>query len=308
LATVITNLLSAIPWLGKSLVESKINIIKVLDVIGKISPYAIKKGWKNEDLNKNKFLNIPYSFLAMLIGLIDGDGYISINKSKKNFIKICLVISLHINDISTLNYIQSILNLGKIKTYPKSGKKDTCKLVINKTDLQVYLFPLLVHHNLYFLTKVRREQYFKALWIMENDIKIFSQIPNKFFSRVDFVNSKDILDLNYFDNWIVGFTIAEGSFLIKSNKDACFQLKQRKEEILFEAIKLKFRTNRKIYFDKNDLYCQLSISKIEDVQNIINFFSFSGNHPLIGLKLISYQKWLIYLRNSKRYNNLIFPS
>jgi hypothetical protein len=35
---------------------------------------------------------------------------------------------------------------------------------------------------------------------MENDIKIFSQIPDKFFSKVDFSNSKDILDLNFFDN------------------------------------------------------------------------------------------------------------
>jgi hypothetical protein len=27
--------------------------------------------------------------------------------------------------------------------------------------------------------------------------------------------------------WVVGFSISEGSFLIKSNLDACFQLKQR---------------------------------------------------------------------------------
>jgi LAGLIDADG endonuclease/Cytochrome b/b6/petB len=321
-ATVITNLLSAIPWLGKSLVESKDKInyyyikclryivnsfnMNALNIIGKLSPYAVKKGWKELD-DKNRIFNVPYSFLAMLVGLIDGDGYISITKTKKNFIKICLVISLHKDDISTLNYLQSVLNLGIIKTYPKLGKKNTCKLVINKTDLQVYLFPLLIFHNIYFLTKVRSEQYNKALYIMKNDIKLFSDIPDNSFSNLNIFSSKDILRLNFFENWFVGFTIAEGSFVIKNNKEAYFQLKHRTEKFLFNAIKLKFRTNRKLYLDVNNLYCQFSISKKKDVQNVIKFFSFSGNHPLIGLKLLSYQKWIAYLRNSDRYGDLIFP-
>ena len=40
-----------------------------------------------------------------------------------NFIKINLTISLDINELSTLNYILSILNLGKISIFPKEGKK-----------------------------------------------------------------------------------------------------------------------------------------------------------------------------------------
>jgi len=59
---------------------------------------------------------------------------------------------------------------------------------------------------------------------------------------------------------------------------------------LFEALKLKFQTNIKIEYDKNNLYCQLSMSSKKDVQTVIDFFSYSRNHPLFGLKLISYQK------------------
>jgi hypothetical protein len=40
---------------------------------------------------------------------------------------------------------------------------------------------------------------------------------------------------------------------------------------------------------------------------VINFFSFSGLHPLIGLKNIQYLRWLNLLRNSYRYKNLNFP-
>jgi len=71
----------------------------------------------------------------MLVGLIDGDGHISILKTNKGYIKICLVISLNIKDLSFIEYIFSILELGKIYCYPKSKIKYTCKLVIYKIDL-----------------------------------------------------------------------------------------------------------------------------------------------------------------------------
>lgn len=87
----------------------------------------------------------------------------------------------------------------------------------------------------------------------------------------------------------MGFTIAEGSFFIKSNNDGCFQLRQRKDSLLYEAFKLKFETNRKISLDKG-LYNQFSVSSKSDIQKVINFFSFSGYHPLLGYQLIRYEK------------------
>ena len=83
--------------------------------------------------------------------------------------------------------------------------------------------------------------------------------------------------------------MSEGSFFIKSNDDGCFQLKQRLHVTLFEAFKLVFNTHRKISTDKG-LYNQFGVSSKADVQTVINFFSFSGYHPLIGLKNIQYSK------------------
>lgn len=154
MATVITNLLSAIPWLGKSLVESiyikvllfkkivtsdifnnkkwkylsyykllnYLNNLFLLDTIGIVSLHAHKKGRKAL-VDKDKFLNIPYSFLAMLIGLIDGDAYISATKTPKRYIRINLIISLNIRDLPLLEYIKSILKIGNINTYPKIKEK-----------------------------------------------------------------------------------------------------------------------------------------------------------------------------------------
>lgn len=83
--------------------------------------------------------------------------------------------------------------------------------------------------------------------------------------------------------------MAEGSFFVKNNHDGCFQLKQKIHTTLFESFKLIFETNRKIETE-NNLYNQFSISSKADVQKVINFFSFSGLHPLVGLKNISYTK------------------
>ena len=116
----------------------------------------------------------------------------------------------------------------------------------------------------------------------------------------------EYIKLPFFKNWIVGFTNAEGSFLIKNNNDGCFQLKQKIHTQLFEAFKLEFKTKRAIYIEK-DKYAQLSLSSKTEIQTVINFFSFSGLHPLIGLKSIQYFQWLDKLRNSNRYKNLNFP-
>jgi hypothetical protein len=118
--------------------------------------------------------------------------------------------------------------------------------------------------------------------------------------------ASDYLKLEFFRNWVVGFTNAEGSFFIKANNDGCFQLKQRIHVQLFEAFKLLFDTKRNIGIEK-ERFSQFSVSSKNDIQKIIDFFSFSGLHPLIGLKCIQYFKWLTDLRNSYPYKNLNFP-
>lgn len=323
-ATVITNLLSAIPVFGQDIVESNnitefciindilINnntLVPILPTIGTVSIHALKKG-KKIRLDKKEYLKIPYQFVAFLIGLIDGDGYIQITKTTKGFITIKLIIALHLDDISTLEYIHSVLKLGKITIY-RDNSNPNCKLIINKTDLQEIIFPLLVHHNIFFLTDTRRAQFDLAIFILKNDLKIYDQIPNIKNITTIFQLPKtaiDYVDLAFFKNWLIGFTNAAegGSFFIKNNNDGCFQLKQIIHLQLFEAFKLLFSTNRKISFEK-DKYCQFSVSSKTDIQKVINYFSFSGHHPLIGLKAIQYFNWLTELKNSNRYKNLNFP-
>ena len=314
-ATVITNLMSAIPWVGQDIVELKniteyftmATVIPMLPTVGTVSVHALKKGNKTR-LNKEEYLSIPYPFIAFLAGLIDGDGYIQVTRTTKGFITIKLVISIHLDDISTLEYIQSVLKFGKI-LINRDHKSPSCRLIINRTDLQEVLFPLLLHNGIFFLTETRRAQFDLAMFILKKDKKVYDQIPAKGEIPTLFKLPKtasDYVKLAFFKNWIVGFAMSEGSFFVKKNNDGCFQLKQRVHVMLFEAFKLVFETNRKIETEKF-LYNQFSVSSKPDIQKVINFFSFSGLHSLIGLKGIQYLKWLSILRNSSRYGNLNFP-
>ena len=361
-ATVITNLLSAIPVFGQDLVESTyatkiftcldhvvfdlacsaidygnlyffetlrtkilsyntVTVLSVLPTVGTVSIHALKKG-KQIRFDKKEYLAIPNQFISFLVGLIDGDGYIQITKTTKGFIAIKLVICLSLEDISTLEYINSVLKLGKITIY-RDYKNPICKLVFNKTDLQELIFPLLIYHNIFFLTHSRKAQFDLAMFIFKNDVKLYDKIPNIKEIPTIFnlpLTALDYINLAFFKNWLVGFTNAEGTFCIKNNNDACFQLKQRNHIQLFEAFKLLFNTKRNIYFalaparyqsgagqGEKDMFTQFSVSSKTDIQTVVQFFSFSGLHPLIGLKSIQYFKWLNNLRNSYRYKNLNLP-
>ena len=172
----ITILLSAIPYFGQDLVESDITTnfytcctlapytlvqagnevfnlkttvaLATLPTVGIVSRHALKKG-KKIRLDKKDYLSIPYPFIAFLAGLIDGDGYIQISKTTKGFITIKLVIGLGLEDLSTLEYIHSVLNLGIITVF-RDYKNPSCRLIINRTDLQKIIFPLLIHYGIYF--------------------------------------------------------------------------------------------------------------------------------------------------------------
>ena len=149
LATVITNLLSAIPWIGQDFVEFvkyllffitlfiihnyTIKCNNKLTTIGKINESALRGQKCQQD--KQPFLSIPYDFISMLIGFIDGDGYIAITKIGINNIKIELVISVDIKDLHLLEHIKNILKIGRINIYPNIN---TAKLIINKVAPPVH--------------------------------------------------------------------------------------------------------------------------------------------------------------------------
>ena len=112
-------------------------------------------------------------FLSFLVGLIDGDGYIQAKKSFKGYIEFNLTITFHNRDLATFEYLLSKLHFGVI------GKinSTTSKLIIYNFELKYILVPLLLKHNLFFLTKNRMNQYNLLLYTIENNIKKWEFLP-----------------------------------------------------------------------------------------------------------------------------------
>lgn len=304
--------------------------------IGNINWSKVRKEVLLTNYDIEYLKSTPYDWLARLVGIIDGDGYISILKSdSRGYVTISLKIGLIYKDLPMLESFIETLKIGRIAGPYKNIKgQDTVYLIYNKTEfeLQPVLFPLLIYKNIYFLTNERRIQYEKALYYMEsgevkfkdidilntdydsiaseplnNSVESLRKVHIPMFKIPNLPNTaQDFIDLPFFSAWLLGFTIAEGSFFVKSNLDACFEIRQRSHPELFLAFNLLFKSTRKIGIEQGK-YAKFSVSSKANIQEVINFFSFSSNPPLIGTKLPQYLNWLEDLKASKRYKNLKFP-
>lgn len=118
--------------------------------IGKINWSKIRNEvpLTNDDIEYLK--SIPYNWLARLVGIIDGDGYISTIKSdSRGYVSISLKIGLIYKDLPMLESFIETLKFGRIAGPYKNIKgQDTVYLIFNKTELQQALFPLLIYNNI----------------------------------------------------------------------------------------------------------------------------------------------------------------
>lgn len=262
------------------------------------------------------FMKPNKDFMSMFVGLMDGDGYIEIGPQKqynklsksnvKSTIRIRLVIRLHKRDEALINYITEVLKTGSISNLNSINQ---IRLIFSKKDLVTVIIPLIKLYNLQFLNYNRKKQYNLLIHILENRFIHWKDV--NFIPTIINYTCNNIIKLDFFDNWLVGFTMAEGSFGIKTNGSAFFQIKQKGKEN-YEIIKaicltIAKREAKPIKADSADCY-QLTLSSKTDIQKVIDFFSFSVNHSLFGYKLKQYNLWLASLKIHNRYKNLNYPN
>lgn len=120
--TVITNMLSAIPWIGGDFVELTTIILlfslilftymlcnfSSLRTVGTVNTKVLR-GKKSRTIeDKEPYLKVPFDFLRMFVGFVDGDGYFQVTNSGKGSIRLNLVISLEIRDLPLLEYFKKM--------------------------------------------------------------------------------------------------------------------------------------------------------------------------------------------------------
>ena len=77
-----------------------------------------------------------------------------------------------------------------------------------------------------FLTKEWKKQYALLIYIIENNIIYWEKINwNMISINSNYPKYIYYTNLDFFRNWIVGFTIAEGSFGLKKDGSAFYQIR-----------------------------------------------------------------------------------
>lgn len=263
--------------------------------------------------------------LYWLAGFTDGDGCLSVYKEKKypDNLRHEFSIGLEIADIRLLYKIKSLLDCGTVRKY-----NNVAVFKIKK-----------IHHILYIILPI----FDKYPLLTEKKRSSYLNFRNTFLSKV--LNSKrattedknycgdllkntpdnlyklpinDLLlnlsreDPEYFDNWIVGFTEAEGSFYFvkdpnnsQSNLRAEFRLSQNDNILLLNQIRNRLNLKREVSLttnSKNHYY--IIATSIQTLKNVIKFFSNPFRVKLKGKKNLNYLLWLKGIKSISRYQNI----
>lgn len=117
---------------------------------------------------------------------------------------------------------------------------------------------------------------------------------NKYYNQ-DIIHSYSKILPHYFPSWLSGFIEAEGNFsLLKYNtggiKKHQFQIGQNYDYNILNLIKIYFNSNSIITKDNNSNKAHYRIS-IGGKSKILIYKHFL-KYPLLGEKLISYNKWI----------------
>lgn len=312
--TVITNMLSAVPWIGQDFVQftpllsldpilsMQLVAPVLLPTIGTVNVKPLRGG--KARLDKSPFLAVPYDFLAMFAGFVDGDGYIKLTRTTKGYIAFELVISLDIRDKPLLEYMLATLKVGRLYVI-----NNTVKYIIGRVDLQEVIFPLLHHHSIFFLTLTRRNQYAVALNVLVNNIVRFDDVNFGITSLPLYQLPSTALgyvSLPFFPSWVVGFVMAEGSFNMKATSELLFTITQRTHDTLFSAFQVLFDTKRAIDNSEQG-YSKFHVSSVKDLSKVVDFFSYSNHHPLVGYKKEQYDTWVGNMKSLNRFNGVKLP-
>ena len=335
MATVITNLLSAIPFFGQDLVEliwGGLNpdepqygdvLLKILLNAG-ISPIfgfaydlfiiiigvkiAITRG-KSAGVRSihtseaSQRLHAGDLTYAYLVGLFEGKGYFTITKKGKDFIYE-LGIALSIRDVQLIYKIKNILGVGSV-SFRQINELEMVSLKIrDKNHLKNYIFHIFDKYPMF-----SNKQY-NFLWFKEAVLSdfIYSENLPKFIISNEPVNSiNSIIKSSYFSAWLVGYIEAEGCFstykLYNESLITSFDISQRDGDILILAIREYLSITTKTYLDKTNC-SKLKVTSVRSVENIIKYLQ-TAPVKLLGKKKLEYLLWLKQLRKISRYSDKI---
>ena len=268
-----------------------------------------------------------------LIGFTDGDGCLTMYKEKKylNNWRHEYTIALGIKDIRLLYKIKKLLGCGIIRKYNNVAifrVKKIKHLIYNIIPI-FDKYPLLIDKKRLIYLNFRNSLLHKALNSKRNirskDITFIKQLMDNVPNNLYNITIEDLfknIDNNFFENWLVGFTEAEGSFYFLKNNisnidnvsqlitslRAEFRLAQNNNFFLLNKIKEKLKISRKVSLQgKSSNHFYIVAASTLSLQNVINFYTNPNIVKFKGEKFLQFILWLKGIKNIVRHNKVKIP-
>ncbi len=246
-----------------------------------------------KNIERNKACEDEY-IKMFWVGLMDGDGSIQVNHSRKKWMQYRLVIKL-LN--TTFNYkmlikIAKVIG-GNVKFVEK--RRNVIWVVDDKQKIQEIIkifdsYPPLTSKKICQLA-------FLKICLFHNSVDLY--LKNRNFKYIDqqLIINSDPFGLEkssfalplYFKEWLSGFIEAEGCFSIRKSNNHSFSIGQNDDLYLIKGIKEFLGATNKIRNPYKNFY-SLEIYKKESLFYIRNHFKF---YPLLGEKAESFKNFNI---------------
>ena len=335
-ATVITNLMSAIPWLGQDIVQflwGGLSLFyylieepcyrdvtaQILLIAGKSSTWEFVYGYNNNiDVKITKTrgqsagvtynvtpqrLNTKNLIYPYLVGVFEGDGFFSVSKKGK-YLQCEIGVELSIKDVQLIYKIKKLLGVGVVGFREKTnGSKMVYLRVRSKDHLVNKIFPIF---DTYPMLSNKLFDYLRLKRIVISNIIYYKDVPEYIRPEKPYNSLESILTLTYFPVWLVGFIEAEGCFSSYKQNEypvASFDISQINAETLMLAIRKYLSLKPNLFRDNTNCY-KLKVSSVRSIENIIKFIQKSPV-KLLGNKKLQYIVWIKNIRNIPRYYNKI---
>lgn len=341
-ATVITNLMSAIPWIGQDIVEflwgglsqlfieepNNSNVVQqnllnagiTLIGLGYVPIYRYVKmptsrglsaGVKEfTTLEASQRLNANDLTYAYLVGLFEGDGFFTVSK-KGVYFQCELGIELSIKDVQLIYKIKDLLGVGVVgfrdRTLVSGVVSKMVYFKVRKKDHLINnILPIFDNYPPF---SNKQFDYLRMRTILLSTSVLYNDIPKYVRPSLAFNTMESILKTPYFSAWLVGFMEAEGCFSVykRSKPDnydvASFEISQTNGEILVLAIRKFLSLTPKVYKDKTNNF-KLKVSSVRSLENVIKFID-RAPVKLLGNKKLQYIIWIKKLRTIPRYSDKI---
>jgi Cytochrome b/b6/petB/LAGLIDADG endonuclease len=255
-------------------------------------------------------LNVRGLSYGYLVGLIEADGWFSVNKKGK-YLTYELGLEMNMRDIQLLYKIKKTLGIGQIKIIVRKSEDHEMKSVRyyirNKKHLREMMIPIFDQFPM--LTN-KQYDYLRFRNALLNQNQIYDEWPKYIRPKDSFHSVDQILHKSYFSEWLIGFIEAESCFNIYQSKIndlnssvGSFEIAQTNSFEIIQAIKFYLNLSVNIQKDKNNCF-SLQTTQIRNIENIIKFLK---NNPirLLGYKKLQYLLFLRKLSKIPKYSNMI---